>query len=196
MLDADFKMAATQKAHNLIVLCSPRYYEEDKKLLTWAQNSSRSSYTKPPLIAIDQKLLRNIFFKPGEDKRIICVVLDQDSEQRIRHVPSTYRSRPVYSFPSETEDLLQCIADVPKYSAPPPTRQRVITSTRIDYPNALKEWNAARVPRKENHCSNNSPRSLRLSEPIHQEESAHPNRTRTQNRTKKTSFIKKLLNKK
>lgn len=194
MMDVDFKVTATQKAYNLIVLCSPKYYDEDRRLLTQAQNPSPSAYAKPSMIAIDHKLLRRIYFKPGEDKRIVCVVLDQGGERCIHHVPDIYHGRPIHRFPSETMDLLQLLADVPKYSAPPPTPRLPITSKKIDYPNALREWNA-QVPRNVNEYFHSQ-----RSEPVYgvPEQVAHPNRMWARYRSKeagKTSFFRKILKK-
>ena len=145
MADADWKSMAILSSYNIIVVCTPRYHDEDQRLLTLSQHSSSaSSYEKPPKIAIDRKIIRELYLIPGEEKRILCVCLDRDRENSSQCIPFTYRSRPCHRFPSQVVDIVRYVSDKPKFYAPPPVAKISVEPEVINYPDALQKFLASR----------------------------------------------------
>lgn len=142
MEDVDFKLRATMSAYNIVVVCTPQYFNEDQQLV--AQPGYRSK------ISVDRKLIRDIFFK--DDKRIICVGLDQDGPNYKCCIPDLYASRPFYKYPSQVTELLYCVSDIPRYQTPEPVARIPLVPTKISYEKEAKEWNSRYF---------NSPRDMR-----------------------------------
>ena len=132
MTDPDFKFMATQKAYNIVVVCTHKYYEENQRLLT------NPGY--PSKIAIDRKIIQQIFF--ADHQRIVCVGLDCDGQSCNRWVPDLYCGRPFYQFPSNVEDLLRCVLDLQKFIAPDPVARISLAPVKISYEKEARKWNA------------------------------------------------------
>ena len=132
MTDPDFKFMAMQKAYNIVVVCTHKYYEENQRLLT------NPGY--PSKIAIDRKIVQKIFFE--DHQRIICVSLDCDGQSCNRWVPDLYCGRPFYQFPSNVEDLLRCVLDLQKFIAPDPVARISLAPVKISYEKEARKWNA------------------------------------------------------
>lgn len=132
MVDLDFKLRATMRAYNVLVVCTPQYFNEDQQLFAQLDYQSK--------IAFDQKLVRDIYFK--DKKRIICVGLDQDGPNYKRCIPDLYADRPFYRYPSKVTELLYCVSDIPRFLPPEPVARIPLVPTKISYEREAKEWNA------------------------------------------------------
>ena len=130
--DPDFVQLATMTSYNILILCTQRYCDEDRRLLTQPDFQSK--------IAIDRSVIRDVFFK--EQQRIICVVLDEDGPNYSRCIPQLYSPRPAYRYPSQIRDLLHCVSDVPKFIAPEPKARIRLEPKKIAFHKEVKEFHA------------------------------------------------------
>ena len=132
MTDPEFKMKAIADAYNILVLCTQRYFTEYQAL------SSQSN--RPSKILIDRSMINDIYFR--EQLRIICLVLDRDGPHYDQCIPSVFSSRPVYRYPSQVNDLLHCVSDVPKFLAPKPVARRTVQPIVIDFEEDVRLFDA------------------------------------------------------
>ena len=130
--DPDFIQLATMKSYNILILCTQRYCDEDRRLLTQHDYQSK--------IAFDRSVIRDIFFK--DQQRVICVTLDEDGPNFKQCIPQLYSPRPVYRYPSQVRDLLHCVSDVPKFIAPEPKARIRLEPKKIAFHKEVKEFNA------------------------------------------------------
>ena len=144
MMDGEFKSWAVQRAYNIIILCTQRYFDEDQRLSAQARNTSGAHSNKRSKIAIDRKLTQDLFFSPGEDGRILCIYLDQDCKNVRRCIPNLFRSRTCHSYPSEVVDIFRYLEDKPRFQAPTPVARIPVESEKIDYAEDLERFLAKR----------------------------------------------------
>lgn len=120
-----WKERCIEKAENIIVVCTPKYYNEDQML------SDPNTRVQRPQINVDSVLLRGIAFSHNRS-RLIPVLLDRNRE--LDCVPTWIAAFTTHHWPAGKEDLLYCIADVPKYQAPEPVERIVLRPREINFP--------------------------------------------------------------
>lgn len=121
MMDTEFKTNAISSCYNIVVFLTPRYCSEYQRL--------DLNPSLPSPIKIDRTMIRDIFF--NEQRRLILVSLDEHSNWRC--VPSLYEALLLYRYPSQLTDFRHCVADVPKFVAPPPRPRISVEPIRISF---------------------------------------------------------------
>ena len=134
MRDVEFKSAAIASCYNIVVFFTPRYCREYDQLCSTPSLESN--------IKIDRILIQNMLL--NEKRRLILVSPDQDCYSQC--VPSLFQSLPLYRYPSRLTDLRHCVADVPKFTAPPPEPRISIAPTRISFSAEVREFRARNNP--------------------------------------------------
>jgi len=120
-----------QRAENILVVCTPKYLEEDTIL---SSPELRQRITNSPL-DVDSKLLRDVAYGPKHE-RLIPLVLDRDRDQ-LRNCIPIWLSSPAHLWPSGRNRLIRCIEGIPEYQLPEPPKQRIILKPQvIDFPEA------------------------------------------------------------
>lgn len=120
-----------QRAENILVVCTPKYLEEDTIL---SSPELRQRITNSPL-DVDSKLLRDVAYGPKHE-RLIPLVLDRDRNQ-LRNCIPIWLSSPAHLWPSGRNRLIRCIEGIPEYQLPEPPKQRIVLKPQvIDFPEA------------------------------------------------------------
>jgi hypothetical protein len=132
MMDVEFKTSAIASSYNVVVLCTQRYCREDQDL--------SANPSLPSKIRIDRTMIRDIYF--SDQKRMVLVSLDGAHQPGC--VPQLYRNLRLYRFPSQLTDLRHCLADIPKFVAPTPDPEDIISiqPTKIAFRGEVREYRA------------------------------------------------------
>ena len=118
-----WKEAHIRRAENILVICTPEYYQDDYRAL---MENKRSR------IAVDRKLLRAITYSDRHD-RLIPVLLDEYKNVG-NCIPLFMQEFPLRFWPSETEDLMFCLARKAKFQLAEVRQTREVKSHVITIP--------------------------------------------------------------
>ena len=131
-----WKEWAIQRSETIVVVCSPKYREEDY-LLT---DPDRQRRPKKPQIEVDCSLLRTIHYNPQFESRLIPVILDQHNHVANQCLPVWLQGFTLHRWPTGAQDLVYSIAGKPRYELPPVTERIDIKPIVINFPKAY-QWN-------------------------------------------------------
>ena len=118
-----WKEAHIRKSENILVICTPEYFQDDEMALMEQKDSK---------IAVDRKLLRSIAYSSGQD-RLLPVVLDEYKNVR-NCIPSFVQASQLHFWPSKKQDLMFCLARQSKYKLPEVLEKKVVQPIVIRVP--------------------------------------------------------------
>lgn len=121
-----WKEAHIKKCENILVICTPEYYQDDDRALMKREQSR---------VEVDRKMLRSIAYS-NECDRLIPVMLDNKHKNLRDCLPSFVRASPLHFWPSKEKDLLYCLARMAKYQLPviQPHERKVLKPIVIQVP--------------------------------------------------------------
>ncbi len=116
-----------QRSENIIVVCTPTYYQEDSKYISQSIKTSK--------ISLDSQLLRVYAYSPilSVKARLLPISLDSKKAKVTECVPVWLQSSELHHWPSGKTDLLYSLLKQPKYilQKPKPEDLIVVKSTVI-----------------------------------------------------------------
>lgn len=118
-----WKEAHIRKSENILVICTPEYFQDDEMALMQQKDSK---------IAVDRKLLRSIAYSSSQD-RLIPVLLD--AYKNVRNcIPSFVQTSQLHFWPSKKQDLMFYLARQSKYKLPEVLEKKVVKPIVIRVP--------------------------------------------------------------
>ena len=118
-----WKEAHIKRAENILVICTPEYYQDYERALMEGRSSR---------IEVDRRLLHAIHYSTEND-RLIPVLLDEYKNTR-NCIPSFVQASPLHFWPSKKKDLIYCLKRMAKYQLPEITEKRELTPIVIQIP--------------------------------------------------------------
>ena len=113
-----------RKSENILVICTPEYFQDDDMALMENKDSK---------IAVDRKLLRTIAYSNSQD-RLVPVLLDVYKNVRRNCIPSFVQASQLHFWPSKKEDLMFYLAKQSKYKLPEVLEKKVVQPIMIQVP--------------------------------------------------------------
>ena len=165
-----WKEAHIKKSENILVICTPEYYQDDNGALMEGKRSK---------IGVDRRLLRDIHYGTESD-RLIPVLLDKYKNTR-NCIPSFVQASPLHFWPSKKQDLLYCLARMAKYQLPEVMEKRVIKSIVIQVPKLPRQRQVAPCSQK-THTQSRDSKSHTTSHDRKSHTTSHDRKTKSHER--------------